>query len=95
VVELIKKNSIWKLSALEQQHFEQKLAEFLASEQKKTACEWVATVAEPDYSPDYMLQHLPKAGATSNSATDLSVDIKATLFNATLKDYLGCPSPKA
>ncbi|MGI2104224.1 hypothetical protein ACRN9A_03520 [Shewanella frigidimarina] len=93
VVDLIKKDSIWTLSALEQQNFEQKLAEYLASEQKQQTCEWVKTIGAPDYTAQYMLQHLPKDGVPQN--TDISADIKATLFNATLNDYLGCSSLQA
>ena len=93
VVDLIKKDSIWKLSALEQQNFEQKLEDYLASEQKQQTCKWVAAIGSPNYMPHYMLQHLPQDGVSSN--TNLPTDIKTTLFNATLNDYLGCLSPQA
>lgn len=93
VVELIKKDSIWTLSALEQQNFEQKLAEYLGSEQKQTACGWVASVGEPDYTPLYMLQHQPNTSVQADMTTKLSSEIKDTLFKATLTDYLGCSLP--
>ncbi|MCL1103141.1 hypothetical protein [Shewanella saliphila] len=93
VVELIKKDSIWTLSALEQQNFEQKLAEYLGSEQKQTACSWVISVGEPDYAPLYMQQHQPNTAVITETTTELPAEIKDTLFNATLTDYLGCPLP--
>lgn len=92
IVELIKKDSIWTLSALEQQNFEQKLAEYLASEQKQQTCEWVKSMDTPDYAPQYMLQHLPQDGTPQ--PTDLSANIAATLFSATLNQYLGCQAPQ-
>ena len=57
-IEVIQKHSIWTLTALEQDKFQQKLTAFIDSpESMQVACSFLKLVGKPAYSPDYMVEH--------------------------------------
>lgn len=57
IVNIVMKDSIWTLSTLEQQNFEQHLAQFINSENKSKACSYLIDKGMPNYQPDYMIKH--------------------------------------
>ncbi|WJG11007.1 hypothetical protein [Aliiglaciecola sp. LCG003] len=57
-INLIQKHSIWTLSALEQNQFQQKLNAFIDTpELMQSACAFVQSIGKPNYVPTYMIEH--------------------------------------
>ncbi|GAA6186804.1 hypothetical protein [Aliiglaciecola sp. NS0011-25] len=57
-INIIQKHSIWSLTALEQDKFQQKLTAFIESpESMQAACDFIQNLGKPQYIPDYMIEH--------------------------------------
>lgn len=83
IVNIVMKDSIWTLSALEQQNFEQHLAQFIDSEDKSKACSYLINKGMPNYQPDYMTKH-------GEHKQKLNTEHNEKLWKSTLTDYLKC-----
>ena len=90
-IELIQKHSIWTLTALEQDKFQQKLTAFIDSpESMQAACSFLQSVGKPAYSPDYMVEHGVKR-ITAEHANGIDKNFQADItWKTTLISQLKC-----
>ncbi|GAC13678.1 hypothetical protein [Aliiglaciecola lipolytica] len=57
-INIIQKHSIWSLTALEQDKFQQKLTTFIDTpESMQAACTFLQSLGKPNYVPEYMVEH--------------------------------------
>ncbi|MDH0450198.1 Uncharacterised protein [Shewanella putrefaciens] len=83
IIDIVMKDSIWTLSALEQHNFENYLSQFLASEEKAKACSYLINKGMPHYTPDYMTKYGTKI-------SNLNPKLYDELWKSTLVNYLKC-----
>lgn len=90
-INLIQKHSIWTLSALEQNKFQQKLNAFIDTpELMQSACAFVQSVGKPNYIPNYMIEHGVKKLTDENPNGLLSDFSEDSTWASILTSELKC-----
>ncbi|MDO6694837.1 hypothetical protein Q4574_16185 [Aliiglaciecola sp. 3_MG-2023] len=90
-INIIQKHSIWSLTALEQDSFQQKLTAFIDSpESMQLACNFIQKVGKPEYTPDYMIEHGVKKLTDENPDGLVNGFAEQSTWSSVLLNQLKC-----
>lgn len=90
-IDVIQKYSIWSLTALDQEKFQQKLTLFINTPKSmETACSFLKLIGKPNYYPDYMIEHGIKRATKENPNGLINNFKEDTTWSSTLKSQLKC-----